>query len=955
MDESAVALSLLLESLGETVGNGVGDQGSQPEPSQPNNQQTAMNATPNMAYNPFAQRPGNSFLANGFNPAAAGYMPNALGGYYPSAHPNPTMPPYQSLRPPANGQGYFVNGVPYQPMANPYVAMGGSRNYKNGGGGGGGSSSWYSDHGGSRLMDHIDLTDDDYDLPPNKRSRPKDDDGEDPKIMMQMALAHQIAMAKVAGDDALAAQLEQQKEALNVINVDDDDEDEAGVDAALQRLAVPTTPKAKRPRFDDGRTLSSASSSVSSSSEVIDLTDVTSKEEEELKRNAQIAMEARRQKKEMFYNTTVCFGVIPAHVVELEHKTYLQSFEGQRELRVQLIPEERINEPGLGYVEKHVSETISKIRKMIRMDAAIPRTQFNNVITNEQTPQKPSQAKGGILADDMGLGKTIEVISLITKQRATDMSEIVCDRYLSSRGTLIVCPLSTVQNWEEQIASHVKTDALKFCVYHGPNRIMDPGLLAEYDVVLTTYSVLSIEFSKDTKSAAVANAVATGEKPAKGEAVVPLRWNSPLQCITWFRVVLDEAHIIKDPNTAQAKAACQLSADRRWCLTGTPIQNRLDDLYSLIKFLNLEPFNSKNQWNLYISKPARFATNSIGVQRLQTLMKCITLRRTKTQKIDGKPILTLPERVDNKIMVQLAPAEQALYDRVHARAKAIFHGLQESGTVMRNYVHLLEIILRLRQTSSPEAGTGYLRLLASALIIFCLFYAMLETIGAVISIPTCPMCAHLLVSGDLLEIKLDESAQDGDDIEDTKAKPKRSDAATAKAMIALGSQQSTKVRALKPLQDAGFIIARMDGKMNRIDRSNAIDRFKKDPAVTILLISLKAGGVGLNLTTANRVYIMEPYWNPAVEQQAVDRVHRMGQTKVVNTVRFIAKGTIEDNILQLQERKMQLAEMAFKNRGAATDDGDDGMGKKGHKRAKARQDKADVAKQRMLDLSLLFQ
>jgi SNF2 family DNA or RNA helicase len=167
--------------------------------------------------------------------------------------------------------------------------------------------------------------------------------------------------------------------------------------------------------------------------------------------------------------------------------------------------------------------------------------------------------------------------------------------------------------------------------------------------------------------------------------------------VHWFRVVLDEAHIIKDHNTAQSKSACLLTADRRWCLTGTPIQNRLDDLFSLIKFLRIPPFNNKAAWNSYISKPVKFSSNSIGVHRLQTLMKTITLRRTKQTKINGKPILSLPARKDEVRNLKLSAKEQSMYDIVHAKAKAFFLQLKASGTVMRHYVHLLEIILRMRQ------------------------------------------------------------------------------------------------------------------------------------------------------------------------------------------------------------------------------------------------------------------
>ncbi|KAJ3106878.1 hypothetical protein HDU97_005365 [Phlyctochytrium planicorne] len=848
------------------------------------------------------------------------------------------------------------------------------------------------------------------------------------------------------------------------------------------------------------REASSSLTKTASSDDVIDLTDVTEVEDEELKRKTQEEMERRQKKKEHHYNQLVCYGVLTTLVVELNVEKYNAALEGLRESKVDLIPERSLLHAGtydvkvvartgeaIGYMEKKVASTLSPFLDRLRIDAYINKTHqskyttalyltmfgtrsmgaelgdtlrqnrltlgptfkpsavpyenphqnvtyasrsfttvsndsnaadmksqidsiynaltaaedlpelepdlrlitnmykhqkqalhfmtlkerrvdfkkfdpsvslwkyeaggYKHVITNQKTSEMPLQMKGGILADDMGLGKTIEVISLLSKEVATAEFLNTKDREHLSCGTLIICPLST-------------------------------------DIVLTTYSVLSTEFSKDIKSGN-ANADSPNES----------LWTSSLMRIRWFRVVLDEAHIIKDPNTAQAKAACSISADRKWCLTGTPIQNRLD---------------------------ARFASNPIGVHRLQTLMKSITLRRTKNQKIDGKPILSLPERVDNMITINLSPSEQGLYDRLHLRAKEIFHGLQASGTVMKHYVHLLEIILRLRQVCvhpllcketdlefkniGMESGAGKR---AQAIHLLSLLRESgddkcsncevpVETLsndGRAVSIAlcghifcneclasmapaggpvACPSCGNSLETGQLFELK----DLDGDEEDDLGA-PKPLDSQSTldmrysskvialiqnlvsvreKAMLdgevcpksVVFSQWTNLLDLISPaLVEAGFTFSRVDGKMNRNERSNAINRFKQEPECQILLLSLKAGGVGLNLTAANWVYIMEPYWNPAVEQQAIDRVHRMGQTRVVNTVRFISHGTIENNIIELQKRKMRLAEMAFEKR--EVDEDDDGLGKKGQKRAKARENKEEMARQRMLDLNLLFQ
>ncbi|KAJ3391286.1 hypothetical protein HDU84_006202 [Entophlyctis sp. JEL0112] len=770
---------------------------------------------------------------------------------------------------------------------------------------------------------------------------------------------------------------------------------------------------------------------------------------------------------------------------------------------------------------------------------------YTNVITNEHTAIKPRNNKGGILADDMGLGKTIEVISLIMKSRALAL-ELEAPRYsrfrisgtkrqaqpgastvpsepvsvqprppdsevvslplsniserdddddviiledddnslIKSNGTLIVCPLSTVHNWEEQFGLHVRPNTLRICVYHGPSRIQNPKELAKYDVVITTYNLLAIEYGRDLKSAGSVNSKTQGGTHSDVNQV-PVTVNSTLQLVNWNRIVLDEAHIIKDPNTAQAKAACSLTGGRRWALTGTPIQNKLDDLFSLIKFLRIQPFCNKSSWNSQISRPIKFDQNSLGVNRLQTLMKTITLRRTKNQKINGKPILSLPARKDVVKYVELAQSEQELYLKVHGKGKAFFQQLREKGSVMKHYVHLLEIILRMRQVCvhkslfkdweeqlsalgmyevllwfcsyplflhaakhsdkqmesimdevypplTSKRAQHLLRLLqeggdescsncgsfvdtfvnvaagaadrqqggggsgdkyfdpkkdeskslgvSNCGHLFCT--ACTKSVKAASSAvgesATCPMCSFTIRSNDIMELKETDVMEDDDlffdalnavvdaDGQSTKIRALIEDLAVVRQQCV--QQKDRQVKSIvfsqwtsvldllqTPLQNAGFKFKRLDGKMSRAERNDAMQSFKTDPKVTVLLISLKAGGVGLNLTAASRVYIIEPYWNPAVESQAIDRVHRMGQTREVHTVRLIAKGTIEENILELQRRKMKLAEMAFKDGRPAGGDDDLPDGSKGGKRRdNARENKEENARQRMLDLNILF-
>ncbi|KAI9355058.1 SNF2 family N-terminal domain-containing protein [Zopfochytrium polystomum] len=759
---------------------------------------------------------------------------------------------------------------------------------------------------------------------------------------------------------------------------------------------------------------------------------------------------------------------------------------------------------------------------------------YKHLITNETRETPPRQVRGGILADDMGLGKTIETISLIVTSRlrkdreerrnrsaappselrespllSLEMSRTKTDEdipqkgYLcASKGTLIVCPLSTVQNWEEQFAAHVTKDLLDVVVYHGPGRVQNPEALATYDIVITTYSLLSNEFSKDLKSAPSGGR----SQDADGE-LIPLAVTSPLQQIHWERIVLDEAHIIKDSGTSQSKAACFLSASSRWCLTGTPIQNRLDDLYSLIKFIRLAPFNSKHSWNQHVSRPIRFGSDAnIGVQRLQTLMKSITLRRTKQQKVDGKPILCLPERRDHVCMVELSPQERAVYTAVHDKALNLFKKMKMSGTLMKNYVHILEMILRLRQICvhpllfkddeavaewgelfflflplNPRASSNYPLYLintspqknspamltarpspspqrprprspAPAPSTSSTSSAKPPTTAAAPAAPSprtaasgagvfvsrcghlfcpdcaaelaataaagegeakaeaatapCPQCGVGLRAGDVIEAvegddngdgreaAVEEIVRDGrggdgvgrgGPVLSSKIRALMADlVAVRQAHLARGEQppkcvvfsQWTSVLDLieHPLTTSGFPHRRLDGGMNRAARASSLSAFHHDPLILVLLVSLKAGGVGLNLTAASRVYVVEPYWNPAVEQQAVDRVHRLGQQRAVETVKLVARSTIEENIVALQARKRELARLAFREGGgggsraaSAVEEEEEeeeavwgNAGGKGKGRGKGRDGAAierreALRQERLLDLQLLFE
>jgi len=545
-------------------------------------------------------------------------------------------------------------------------------------------------------------------------------------------------------------------------------------------------------------------------------------------------------------------------------------------------------------------------------------------------------------------------------------------KFVASRATLIVCPLSTVNNWEEQINAHVVKGSLRMYVYHGPQRTTNHHTLIRYDVVLTTYNLLSLEYNKELKSQ---------NDPSKH------LFESPLHRIKWTRVMLDEAHTIKEAGTSQARSACALATDLRWCLTGTPIQNKLEDLYSLLKFLKVEPFSSKTIWNKYFGK-GRMESQEVGVSQLQTLMKSLTLRRTKQTKIKGVPIIQLPERSDYVVKIDLSETERKLYNRIEDKAYQLLES-QESSSM---YVHLLELMLRLRQTcvhialckdyesqlesleneAFPEltpTRLAHLHLLLkeagednccfcgskppdaieglnerAPYITRCGHMFCTECTKNVFGKQpkvACPLCKTNLLQSEVCQVGSEEDNNDDDaifmddDLDDacgadssrslsTKINTLVNDLAATRdscerenilPVKSIVFSQWTKVLDLieGPLKSHDFQFARLDGKMNRAQRTAQLDKFKLSRYCNVLLISIRAGGVGLNLTHASRVYIMEPYWNPAVEQQAIDRVHRMGQTLPVQCIRFIVRDSIEESMVETQERKRRLVNMTFKD------------------------------------------
>lgn len=523
--------------------------------------------------------------------------------------------------------------------------------------------------------------------------------------------------------------------------------------------------------------------------------------------------------------------------------------------------------------------------------------------------------------------------------------------------TLIVCPLSVLSNWTDQICSHIHTDvSLQVYMYYGAERLRDVNFLRQQDIVLTTYPTLTNDYR---------------------------RLDSPLHRIKWLRVILDEGHTIRNPQTSLTKAMIDLVAKRRWVLTGTPIQNRLDDLWSVVKFLRLEPFDDKKWWNAALASSVRRGDEQ-AVNRLQKLLKYISIRRLKTDQDEGRPLVKLPPRTVVIQEVELSEEERTLYDSMQKHGQLIITGYIQNGTVLAKYAHCFAILMRLRQlclhpklceeecqslqraqdllqgledsddddldmdynnqrlikdllatlcSGSDEECSVCLDSLVEPVITRCAHAFCQQCIMDVITsenlAPHCPLCRAPLNENELIKVpekKKQKSPPAEKTSEESEGKEKSSKLnALMGALCAIQDKDpSTKSLVVsqftsfldlieEALHKEGFTFVRLDGRMMQEARARAIESFAdtSSSSPTVFLLSLTAGGVGLNLTAATRVFLMDPAWNPAIEEQCFDRSHRLGQTKEVIITKYIVMNSVEERMLTLQEEKRTLMSQAF--------------------------------------------
>ncbi|KAL8704575.1 MAG: hypothetical protein Q9201_002267 [Fulgogasparrea decipioides] len=297
--------------------------------------------------------------------------------------------------------------------------------------------------------------------------------------------------------------------------------------------------------------------------------------------------------------------------------------------------------------------------------------------------------KGGILADGMGLGKTIQALALIVSRKSSDPS---------CKTTLIVAPIALLKQWEREIQTKLKSGRehrLTTYMLHGTGRAASWEQLRLHDVVLTTYGTLSTEI-KRKELIEHAKRLNPNWTPITKADRLPLLGD---EC-KWYRVILDEAQCIKNRNTKAAAGACALQAQTRFCMSGTPMQNSVTELYSLVRFLRIKPHNDLNRFNIDFTKPMKSSwpeEKRRGLNKLQVLLKAILLRRNKKSTIDGHPILNLPERSTESQHAEFSDDEEAFYTALETQSQLQFNKYLRAGTVGRNYSNVLVLLLRLRQ------------------------------------------------------------------------------------------------------------------------------------------------------------------------------------------------------------------------------------------------------------------
>ncbi|GAO45879.1 hypothetical protein G7K_0125-t1 [Saitoella complicata NRRL Y-17804] len=593
---------------------------------------------------------------------------------------------------------------------------------------------------------------------------------------------------------------------------------------------------------------------------------------------------------------------------------------------------------------------------------------------------------GGILADEMGLGKTIEVLSLVHTNKCSesdmnDTMERTGGKNFASRTTLVIAPMSLLSQWHSEAQNSAKPGTLKSLVYYGADKLnidiralcCGPNAAHAPDVIITSYGTLLSEWGYTNG----------GQNAPSG-----------LFSVEFYRVVLDEAHSIKNRASKTARSCYAIKAQRRWALTGTPIINKLEDLYSLVHYLRVEPWGNFSFWRTFITVPFENKEWVRALDIVQSVLEPIVLRRTKDMKdADGQPIVPLPGKTIIKECLELSPAEREIYDYVFVRAKNAFAGAKQAGTIFKNFTGILTMLLRLRQSvchpklvkqrigaadleesvegenesnafdvsgddvdlqslisryseendqnANVKFGANVIKQILdeaeqecpiccesieNEAVTPCWHMACKECITGHIQYqrskgeaPLCHTCRKPISEGEIYDVIRHPPVVPGELPEVILRRAQGTSSAKLDALLGhlktlrktepmtksvVFSQFTSFLDLIEArLRKEKFTVLRLDGTTSQKNRAAVLENLRSHEGGLVLLISLKAGGVGLNLVSASRVFMMDPWWSFAIEAQAIDRIHRMGQERDVTIVRFIVKNSVEEKMLKIQERK----------------------------------------------------
>ncbi|ETI29080.1 hypothetical protein G647_01533 [Cladophialophora carrionii CBS 160.54] len=586
--------------------------------------------------------------------------------------------------------------------------------------------------------------------------------------------------------------------------------------------------------------------------------------------------------------------------------------------------------------------------------------------------QEKSKWAGGLLGDEMGMGKTIQAVSLI-------MSD-----YPAKAPSLVVVPPVALMQWQSEMNEY--TDGkLKVLIYHisaNPKcKTMKVKDLRQYDVIMVSYSGLESMYRKEEKGW------------NRGGGLV--KEDSVLHSIKFHRLILDEAHSIKSRTTGVARACFALKANYKWCLSGTPVQNRIGEFFSLLRFLEIKPFacyfckackchqlhwsqdeskrctsckhsgfNHVSVFNQEILNPITQAENKqlrkAGLDKLRLITDRIMLRRMKK---DHTSSMELPPKeivIHNEFFGEI---ERDFSQSIMSNSTRKFDTYVSQGVMLNNYANIFGLIMQMRQVANhpdlilrknAEGGQNVLvccicdepaeeAIRSRCRHEFCRQCAKsyIQSFAGSINGGTeadadCPRChIPLVIDWDQPEIEQDEDNVKKSSIinrikmEDWTSSTKiemlvydlyklRSKKQTHKSIVF--SQFTSMLQLVQwRLQKSGFSTVLLDGSMTPAQRQKSIEHFMNNVDVEVFLVSLKAGGVALNLTEASRVFIIDPWWNPAAEWQSADRCHRIGQRRPCKITRLCIEDSVESRMVLLQEKKANMINGTVNNDQVALD------------------------------------